>query len=161
MDGDKRQDGATKNTIDLDRRLANSQLVIYPDAGHGGVFRFSRTSSSGLSSSSERGTLIKTFRSEERRVGKECRSRWSPYHSKKNAEQVQEQDRVALLDGDRAEGGFCFSSRRRHTRSLCDWSSDVCSSDLIKTFGVAPGEERCAGACIATRSAGADPKSLA
>src|SRR5260221_8413103 len=23
-----------------------------------------------------------------------------------------------------------ISSRRRHTRSLCDWSSDVCSSDL-------------------------------
>src|SRR5260221_4488098 len=23
-----------------------------------------------------------------------------------------------------------FTSRRRHTRSLCDWSSDVCSSDL-------------------------------
>ena len=23
---------------------------------------------------------IKTARSEERRVGKECRSRWSPYH---------------------------------------------------------------------------------
>src|SRR5436309_2142487 len=30
----------TKNTVDLDRRLANSQLVIYPDAGHGGVFQF-------------------------------------------------------------------------------------------------------------------------
>src|SRR5260221_7209791 len=27
--------------------------------------------------------------------------------------------------------GFFFSSKRRHTRSLCDWSSDVCSSDLI------------------------------
>src|SRR5260221_3725124 len=26
--------------------------------------------------------------------------------------------------------GCFFSSRRRHTRSLCDWSSDVCSSDL-------------------------------
>src|SRR5437588_6402331 len=26
---------------------------------------------------------------------------------------------------------FFFSSRRRHTRSLCDWSSDVCSSDLL------------------------------
>ena len=26
---------------------------------------------------------------------------------------------------------FLFSSRRRHTRSLCDWSSDVCSSDLL------------------------------
>src|ERR1039458_1705403 len=41
-------------------------------------------------------------RSEERRVGKECRSRGSPDHS----------------------------SRRRHTRCLSDWSSDVCSSDL-------------------------------
>src|SRR5215204_6867682 len=27
---------------------------------------------------------------------------------------------------------FFFSSRRRHTRSLCDWSSDVCSSDLYR-----------------------------
>src|SRR2546430_10746536 len=27
---------------------------------------------------------------------------------------------------------FCFfSSRRRHTRFDCDWSSDVCSSDLV------------------------------
>ena len=24
--------------------------------------------------------LVPTYRSEERRVGKECRSRWSPYH---------------------------------------------------------------------------------
>src|SRR5947199_41859 len=27
--------------------------------------------------------------------------------------------------------GFFFSSRRRHTRCLSDWSSDVCSSDLL------------------------------
>src|SRR5438874_7365666 len=27
-------------------------------------------------------------------------------------------------------GTFFFSSRRRHTISLRDWSSDVCSSDL-------------------------------
>src|SRR5256886_13004434 len=27
-------------------------------------------------------------------------------------------------------GFFFFSSRRRHTRFDCDWSSDVCSSDL-------------------------------
>src|SRR5690242_21235673 len=26
---------------------------------------------------------------------------------------------------------FFFSSRRRHTRLTCDWSSDVCSSDLF------------------------------
>src|SRR5436190_18484763 len=35
---------------------------------------------------------------------------------------------------------FFFSSRRRHTRSLCDWSSDVCSSDLmVKTRRFDPG----------------------
>ena len=26
------------------------------------------------------GLIVLNFRSEERRVGKECRSRWSPYH---------------------------------------------------------------------------------
>ena len=30
----------TKNTVELDRRLPDSQLVVYPDAGHGGVFQF-------------------------------------------------------------------------------------------------------------------------
>src|SRR2546429_3467206 len=29
---------------------------------------------------------------------------------------------------------FFFSSRRRHTRCSRDWSSDVCSSDLIRYF---------------------------
>src|SRR2546430_16512705 len=29
---------------------------------------------------------------------------------------------------------FFFSSRRRHTRFDCDWSSDVCSSDLVGRF---------------------------
>src|SRR5438094_3790513 len=29
---------------------------------------------------------------------------------------------------------FFFSSRRRHTRSYGDWSSDVCSSDLISSL---------------------------
>src|SRR5699024_417075 len=29
-----------------------------------------------------------------------------------------------------------FSSRRRHTRSKRDWSSDVCSSDLVKLLAV-------------------------
>src|SRR5699024_11354254 len=35
---------------------------------------------------------------------------------------------------------FFFSSRRRHTRSKRDWSSDVCSSDLVKEN--AQGEKR-------------------
>src|SRR5207248_7466670 len=29
-----------------------------------------------------------------------------------------------------------FSSRRRHTRSYGDWSSDVCSSDLDRPFAL-------------------------
>src|SRR5262245_63935480 len=33
---------------------------------------------------------------------------------------------------------FFFSSRRRHTRCLSDWSSDVCSSDLIELTGIFP-----------------------
>src|SRR5688572_32448891 len=31
---------------------------------------------------------------------------------------------------------FFFSSRRRHTRFDCDWSSDVCSSDLGEWLGI-------------------------
>src|SRR5207249_7400946 len=32
---------------------------------------------------------------------------------------------------------FFFSSRRRHTRSKRDWSSDVCYSDLVIFFDIA------------------------
>src|SRR5438045_5212379 len=31
---------------------------------------------------------------------------------------------------------FFFSSRRRHTRCLSDWSSDVCSSDLASRSAI-------------------------
>src|SRR5260221_430110 len=45
---------------------------------------------------------------------------------------------------------FLFSSRRRHTRSLCDWSSDVCSSDLAihrapRDLHRLPPSRRCGG----------------
>src|SRR5438094_1796761 len=33
---------------------------------------------------------------------------------------------------------FFFSSRRRHTRSYGDWSSDVCSSDLRLAYSGEP-----------------------
>src|SRR5262245_66625619 len=46
---------------------------------------------------------------------------------------------------------FFFSSRRRHTRCLSDWSSDVCSSDLAQrswqspaVLSAGPGHDRCA-----------------
>ena len=40
MNGESDKMVPSKNTVDLDQRLLNSQLVIYPDAGHGGVFQF-------------------------------------------------------------------------------------------------------------------------
>lgn len=40
VNGDNDRMVPTVNTHDLARRLPNSQLIIYPDAGHGGVFQF-------------------------------------------------------------------------------------------------------------------------
>jgi pimeloyl-ACP methyl ester carboxylesterase len=38
--GDNDRMVPTKNSTDLARRLPDSELVIYPDAGHGGIFQF-------------------------------------------------------------------------------------------------------------------------
>src|SRR5215203_5547195 len=92
------------------------------------------------------------WRSEERRVGKECRSRWSPDHYKKThhgrggthtadrkrdrrnpdlAEVRMFTDRRSLQAARRIQPIVVFfSSRRLHTSYWRDWSSDVCSSDL-------------------------------
>ena len=40
MNGESDKMVPAKNTVDLDWRLPDSQLVLYPDAGHGGVFQF-------------------------------------------------------------------------------------------------------------------------
>src|SRR2546430_13282519 len=48
---------------------------------------------------------------------------------------------------------FFFSSRRRHTRFDCDWSSDVCSSDL----GVAGVEVMERGTTLTTMALLAEP----
>src|SRR5690242_720461 len=93
-------------------------------AGHAAVGRPQEAVGAGagpwLPSSSPPTEPSRASRSEERRVGKECRSRRSTYQLKKKIARVV---RYAFLD-------FFFSSRRRHTRLTCDWSSDVCSSDL-------------------------------
>src|SRR5256886_4980311 len=39
--------------------------------------------------------------------------------------------KLDLISRSRLYSFFFFSSRRRHTRFDCDWSSDVCSSDLL------------------------------
>ena len=40
VNGDADRMVPTHNTYDLARRLPNSSLIIYPDAGHGGIFQF-------------------------------------------------------------------------------------------------------------------------
>src|SRR5260370_42580436 len=50
---------------------------------------------------------------------------------------------------------FFFSSRRRHTRFKCDWSSDVCSSDLACTRGDCSGQACGNGQCRGRRAGGA------
>src|SRR5205809_5744990 len=42
---------------------------------------------------------------------------------------------IKLLSRSHTELFFFFSSRRRHTSCSRDWSSDVCSSDLIGPTG--------------------------
>src|SRR5437867_1555259 len=73
---------------------------------------------------------IESFRSEERRVGKEWRERVWAIHSSKMSGVIGILLNICLF--------FFFSSRRRHTRSYGDWSSDVCSSDLAPRL-----ERRC------------------
>src|SRR3712207_8214004 len=50
--------------------------------GSGARARSRRSSGEGATGGT--GTAVLDTRSGERRVGKACRSRWSPYHSKKN-----------------------------------------------------------------------------
>src|SRR5688572_186717 len=59
-----------------------------PDPDWGNISRFESAGNSWYDgmvvSYNQRTARWATMRSEERRVGKECRSRWSPYHEKKN-----------------------------------------------------------------------------
>src|SRR5688572_31853906 len=64
--------------VDAERDL----LVValrYRVGGQGALFIFNRTDQ-GVAEPRAVITGPKTNRSEERRVGKECRSRWAPYH---------------------------------------------------------------------------------
>src|SRR5688572_31790257 len=46
-----------------------------------------------------------------------------------------QEERYGVVEGN---WRFFFSSRRRHTRFDCDWSSDVCSSDLPPPTSATP-----------------------
>src|SRR6267143_6081087 len=57
-----------------------------------------------------------------------------------------------MMIGKRGHSFFFFSSRRRHTRWNCDWSSDVCSSDLLLA-----GEVKVSRVCARIESAFNEP----
>src|SRR2546430_9748742 len=66
---------------------------------------------------------------------------------------------VAVLLEKRHVVFFFFSSRRRHTIFDCDWSSDVCSSDLHSSRRAS--ESRVCTACTHTpATAGANQRGL-
>src|SRR5438874_10077733 len=51
---------------------------------------------------------------------------------------------------------FFFSSRRRHTRSLRDWSSDVCSSDLCRLLPAEAAQESASAVAPTTATDGGE-----
>ena len=69
-------DGATASAGDLIICTRNDHATEAGEPGralaNGDLLRIEAITSNGL--------LVRRARSEERRVGKECRSRWSPYH---------------------------------------------------------------------------------
>src|SRR2546422_5572579 len=58
-----------------------------------------------------------------------------------------------------AEDGirFFFSSRRRHTRCSRDWSSDVCSSDLLTASNIGKYPKSCLASGLLRRHVGILP----
>src|SRR2546430_8855701 len=61
---------STKAAIPSSSRSPRPAPSLYP----------AKASPSKASEDRPKGGILRTHRSEERRVGKECRSRWSPYH---------------------------------------------------------------------------------
>src|SRR6266480_6840194 len=75
---------------------------------------------------------------------------WGGIRFDQNGQNVQAVALFERITPDVANVVFFFSSRRRHTRLTCDWSSDVCSSDLL---AIMAGFERCRGEQVVTLDA--------
>src|SRR3712207_8949447 len=60
-------------------RAAGGKVLVSEEGGAEGTFKEAQ----GVPPAGQFRDVVSAPRSEERRVGKECRSRWSPYHSKK------------------------------------------------------------------------------
>ena len=69
--------------LELENRIRNLLWTISGDYTLNmkvDVSLYLRSKAIALYDGIKQGALAKYYRSEERRVGKECRSRWSPYH---------------------------------------------------------------------------------
>src|SRR6266487_4419682 len=68
--------------FDVDGVLTDGTILLHPDGTESKQFDIK--DGTGMVWAQRAGLTVGLLsRSEERRVGKECRSRWSPYHSKK------------------------------------------------------------------------------
>ena len=65
---------------DMAMQVCEKYVEVTQKLGVPYVFKASFDKANRSSIHSYRGPGMETTRSEERRVGKECRSRWSPYH---------------------------------------------------------------------------------
>ena len=65
-----------KPMVKLETSMGEIVIELYPDKAPDTVANFLAYVKDGFYD----GTIFHRVRSEERRVGKECRSRWSPYH---------------------------------------------------------------------------------
>src|SRR5476649_6563 len=101
----------TRSLCDWSSDVCSSDLIIH----HGGIIHHS---------SHEPGKTIHSFytlvqhRSEERRVGKECRSRWSPYDEKKN--RVRRIEAELRLQHQCEDGKPAVEAEREHQFLLHD-----------------------------------------
>src|SRR5256885_8426478 len=66
--------------ICFQRRRGKRRVAEHVDAGHRGGLHGAPVDVAPAVIRSDEARLERDIRSEERRVGKECRSRWSPYH---------------------------------------------------------------------------------
>ena len=70
-------------TATMKTTMGEIQILLFPDAAPKAVENFTTHAKNGYYDGLIFHRVIPDFmiqRSEERRVGKECRSRWSPYH---------------------------------------------------------------------------------
>src|SRR2546429_9712707 len=88
----------TRCSRDWSSDVCSSDLDALRDSAAARVTRVVASGAdAGALERARRAGVATTVRSEERRVGEECRSRWSPYHLKKNNQFLVEHDWTQIV----------------------------------------------------------------